>query len=58
MIKSQNSAADSNVPRDDKKRQTFAKPAKMKERIAIKSYISFPQSRYLSDILDYRQWLS
>lgn len=42
MIKSQNSAADSSVPRDDNKRQTFAKPAKMKERTQLKVIFHFP----------------
>lgn len=41
MIKSQNSAADSNVPRDDKKRQPFAKAAKMKEGMQLKVIFHF-----------------
>lgn len=42
MIKSQNSAADSNVPRDDNKRQAFAKPAQMKEGTQLKVLFHFP----------------
>lgn len=41
MIKSQNSAMDSNVPRDDK-RQAFAKAAQMKAGTQLKVKFHFP----------------